>query len=95
MMSSSAGSKVPGSSVSQPARWRRSQIPEWTMADRLRKAREHARLEQRQLAELAGIARATVSNAERGAHIPHRATVRAWADACGVLVSWLETGRRS
>lgn len=67
-------------------------VPEWTVADRLRKARESAGLEQRQLADRAGISRATISAAENGSR-PARATMRLWAMACGVPLSWIETGR--
>ena len=35
-------------------------IPEWTVADRLRKARESADLSQAELAELTGISRRTI-----------------------------------
>lgn len=63
--------------------------PHWSIGDRLRKAREHAGLEQRQLAERAGISRATISNAERGVGNPSLPTLQAWAAACDVPVAWL------
>ena len=59
-------------------------IPVWTLADRMRRAREHAGLEQRELAAKVGISRATVSNAERGVVVPRTATVQGWAKECGV-----------
>lgn len=64
-------------------------VPEWSIGDRLRKAREDAGLEQRELAERAGISRATVSNAERGVGTPNTATLRSWAHATGVSLAWL------
>lgn len=67
-------------------------IPEWTLADRLRKAREHANMEQLDLAAASGISRATISGAERGATTPHRSTLMLWASATGVSIQWLETG---
>lgn len=69
-------------------------IPEWTMGDRLRKAREEAGYSQRDFADLIGVSRATVSNAEVGVGKkgPLPVTVRAWALATGVPVEWLETG---
>lgn len=67
-------------------------VPEWTVADRLRKARESAGLDQATLAELAGLSRATVSNAERGVGIPQRATMMMWALATGVDLDWLAEG---
>lgn len=74
-----------------------SRIPAWTQGDRLRKAREEAGLSQGALAELIGVSRATVSNAEVGVGKkgPLKVTVRAWALATGVPAEWLETGRVS
>jgi transcriptional regulator with XRE-family HTH domain len=63
--------------------------PQWSIGDRLRKAREDAALDQRELAERAGISRATVSNAERGVGTPNTATLRVWAAATGVSLAWL------
>ena len=68
-----------------------SAIPSWTMADRLRKAREHAGLEQTELAELIGASRKTIGRAEGGAAV-RRTTLIAWAFACGVDLHWVETG---
>jgi transcriptional regulator with XRE-family HTH domain len=64
-------------------------LPSWSVGDRLRKAREAAGLEQRQLAEAAGISRATISNAERGVGTPHLNTLQRWATVTGVPVAWL------
>lgn len=66
--------------------------PPVTVADRLRIARRYANLDQEQLAELIGVARSTISNAESGRVKPRRITLRAWALACGVPLSWLEHG---
>lgn len=68
-------------------------IPEWTMGDRLRKAREDAGLSQAELAEQIGISRNTVGNAELGDRTPLNVTMRAWAAVTGVPLEWLETGR--
>lgn len=67
-------------------------VPKWTVADRLRKAREEAGLDQAELASRAGLSRATVSNAERGVGIPQRATMLVWAMATGVDPDWLMQG---
>lgn len=64
-------------------------MPSWSLADRLRKAREDCGLDQRELAHRAGISRATVSNAERGVGTPNTATLRVWAAATGVSLAWL------
>jgi transcriptional regulator with XRE-family HTH domain len=63
--------------------------PEWRLSDRIRRAREHAGLEQRELAERAGISPATVSAAETGRATPHRSTLRLIAAATGVAFDWL------
>ncbi|MFE6966695.1 helix-turn-helix domain-containing protein [Agromyces sp. NPDC057679] len=68
-------------------------IPGWTMADRLRKARESAGFEQRELAKRTGLSRQTISNAERGVCATSRRTVYVWALACAVNRDWLFTGQ--
>ena len=67
-------------------------MPQWTQADHLRKAREHAELEQADLATAIGVSRNTVINYERGKVQPRKHVVMAWALATGVPVVWLETG---
>ncbi|WP_405472347.1 helix-turn-helix domain-containing protein [Paenarthrobacter ilicis] len=67
-------------------------IPQFTVADRLRKAREHTGLDQLEFAEELGVSRATVSNNERGVVSPRKIVLKAWALRTGVPVSWLETG---
>lgn len=67
-------------------------IPEWTLSDRLRKAREDAGLSQQQLADRLAVSRNTVGNAETGARRPLPITIKAWADATGVPLPWLLTG---
>lgn len=67
-----------------------AKVPAWTLADRLRKAREAAGLEQLDLARRTSISRATISAAENGHRVPTRGFVRLWAEACGVELAWLE-----
>ena len=67
-------------------------IPEWTLGDRLRKAREDAGFSQDELATAVKVSRATISNAEVGARVPLRVTIAAWAEATGVPESWLLGG---
>lgn len=69
-----------------------ARIPKFDVHDRLRKAREHAHIDQADLAKDLGVARQTVSNYERGAVKPRRAVVMAWAMRTGVPIKWLETG---
>ncbi|WP_084253082.1 helix-turn-helix transcriptional regulator [Devriesea agamarum] len=68
-------------------------IPQITKAVRLRLAREHAGLEQAELAERIGASRRTIGSAERGERDPRRTLVMAWALATGVPLQWIETGR--
>ncbi|RXZ51919.1 helix-turn-helix domain-containing protein [Agromyces binzhouensis] len=67
----------------------RDKHPAWSLADRLRKAREEAGLEQAELAEIAGLSRATISAAENGHRRPAKATIAMWALATGVSRDWL------
>ena len=64
-------------------------VPEWTLADRLRKAREHAGLKQTELAALTGISRASIVNYESGRSVPSRPVMLSWAFTCGVDLAWL------
>lgn len=64
-------------------------VPEWTPADRLRKARELAGLKQQDLAELTGISRASIVNYEAGKTSPRRPAMAAIAMATGVPLWWL------
>jgi transcriptional regulator with XRE-family HTH domain len=64
------------------------QIPEWTLADRLRKARESAGLSQQEMADHLGLSRVTVGTYENGA-TPKLAVLRVWAMRTGVPLDWL------
>lgn len=70
-----------------------SRTPEFQLKDRLRLARELKNLEQIEIAAELGISRATVSNYERGATMPGKLVVNAWAVVCDVDVEWLKTGK--
>lgn len=67
-------------------------IPEWTMGDRLRKARELTGLSQSQFAKALEISPKTVGSYETGRVAVRRIVVRAWSMRTGVPVEWLETG---
>ena len=67
-------------------------VPQWTLGDRLRKAREDSGLSQSELAELLRVGRNTVSNAEVGARVPLRITIGKWAEVTAVPEEWLLTG---
>lgn len=67
-------------------------IPQWTIADKLRKARETAGLEQGDLADLIDASRSTISNYESNRYTKRRRrqTLRMWAWACGVEPTWID-----
>lgn len=55
----------------------------------MRKARETAGLDQREIADLIAISRQTVGNYETGLTPPRIIVLRAWARACDVEEDWL------
>lgn len=64
---------------------------DFTLGDRLRKAREYAGLSSIEIAKELGVSRNTVTNYERHPGkrgVPH-AVVRVWADITGVDLDWL------
>lgn len=63
--------------------------PDWTLGDRLRKARETAGLNQTQLADELEIARNSVGRYESGDYDPPRTVIIAWALRTGVDFQWL------
>lgn len=68
-------------------------IPEWSVHDRCRKAREDAGLDQAELAARIDVSRATISNYETGYVKAVRPIVlRAWALATAVPFEWLRDG---
>ena len=67
-------------------------IPEWTLADRLAKARKHAGLEQPELADRIGIARSSLSAYENGHRTPRRPVLLSWSLATGVPLAWILHG---
>lgn len=68
-------------------------VPEFTIADRVRKAREYAGMQQGELADKAGMARSGIARIESGkGGAPRRSSLIAIAFATGVDLTWLETG---
>lgn len=72
------------------AAWGR--IPEFTIGDRLRKARELTGLTAQEFADEIGVNRKTVNSAENESRAVRRITLKAWSLRTGVPVEWLETG---
>jgi transcriptional regulator with XRE-family HTH domain len=67
-------------------------VPQWTVGDRIAKARHHARLTLRELAEPLSVTHATVSNWERDISPPRPIFLREIARLTGVDADWLENG---
>ena len=70
-------------------------VPEWTIPDRLRKARELTGLDQSEFANALGVSRGTVSNYERGSRVYRRPVLLAWAMCAGVPMEWLQGEQES
>lgn len=64
-------------------------VPQWTIADRLRKARAVARMSQTDLANALGVARATVANWESERTSPARGRLMDAAAATNTPPTWL------
>lgn len=71
---------------------RYERIPEWTLGDRLRKARMTTGLNTSAFAEHLGVSQKTVNNAESDKHSVRKIVLNAWSLATGVPVEWLVDG---
>ena len=67
-------------------------IPQWTLGDRLTKARSLTGLNREEFARSLGISLSTVKRSELDLHPVKRAIILGWAVACGVDPDWLEHG---
>lgn len=67
-------------------------IPQFTVGDRLRKARELTGLDQAAFGEEIGVSRQSVGNYELEHTPPRKIVLRAWSMRTGVPVAWLEHG---
>jgi transcriptional regulator with XRE-family HTH domain len=65
---------------------------ELTLGERLRYARQHARLEQTQLATLLGLSRQSISNYERDQRRPSKAVLLAWSIETDTPQEWIREG---
>lgn len=68
------------------------QVPEWTVGDRLRKAREVTGLTQKSFAERIDVGHRTVTNYENNAVEPRMIVLKQWALLSGVPLGWIITG---
>lgn len=64
-------------------------IPQWTLGDRMKKAREHAGLSQSALSATAGIGRTAIVSYETDKIEPPRPAMLAWSMATGVPYEWI------
>lgn len=67
-------------------------VPEWDLADRMRKGLRESDVGVSEIAEYLGVARNTVSSWINGRIRPSRQTLRLWALRTGVPLEWLEAG---
>lgn len=67
-------------------------IPEFTQADRLRKARNLTGLRVPEFAERMGVSPKTINNAESGKHGVRQIVLNQWSLLTGVPLMWLQTG---
>lgn len=66
-----------------------TEVPRWTLPERLAKAREHAHLDRDQMARLLGVTERTIRNWENGRIIPKRKDILAYSAATHVPLVWL------
>lgn len=68
-------------------------VPQWTLGDRLRKARTRTGMTVAEFAETIGVSSRTINSAENDERAVRKITMNAWSLATGVPIEWLETGR--
>lgn len=69
-------------------------IPDWTLGDRLRKARALTGLGVEEFSELALVSKKTINNYEADRVTPRPLALARWAQVTGVSEEWLKTGSR-
>jgi transcriptional regulator with XRE-family HTH domain len=67
-------------------------VPEWDLADRMRKAMRAADVGVQEMADYLGVSRNAVGTWINGRIEPRTQTVRLWALRTGVPYTWLSTG---
>jgi len=66
-----------------------TEVPTWTLQERLAKAREHAHLDRHQMAARLGVSERTIRNWEGGAVEPTPTIVLAYSAVTHVPLVWL------
>ena len=69
-----------------------SDVPTWTLGNRLWRARRHADLTQQQLAERLGVGLKSIKDYEGDRRRPKRGVLLGWAVTCQIDPTWLEHG---
>lgn len=67
-------------------------IPQWTLADRMRKARREAGMTPEEMADALQVSAVTVRNYETERTRPSHPTLVVWAQVSGVPLEWLRYG---
>ncbi len=67
-------------------------VPEWNLADRMRKALTDAGISVQDMADYLDVSRGTVSRWINDSIDPSTQTLRLWAMRCGVSYEWLASG---
>lgn len=67
-------------------------VPEWDLADRMRKALRHADIGVAEMADYLGVSRRSVSNWINGSVEPSLQTLRLWSLRTGVPLEWVLAG---
>jgi transcriptional regulator with XRE-family HTH domain len=76
----------------------RGVVLDWTLGDRLRKARDHAGLDQKDMAKAFGVTAKTISNREHGRGSPRGdpgELCEEWGKLTGVSPQWIAFGKSS
>ncbi|MDP9394381.1 MAG: helix-turn-helix domain-containing protein [Actinomycetota bacterium] len=69
-----------------------ARVPEWDLADRMRKSLREADVGVQEMADYLGVGRSTISTWINGRITPSTQTMRLWAMRCGVPYEWLRDG---
>lgn len=72
----------------------RELVPEFDLADRMRKALRSSGVGVMEMADYLGVARNTISNWINGHVAPSKQSLRLWALRTGVDFEWLQTGEK-
>lgn len=67
-------------------------VPEWTLGDRLRKARTRVKANQDDIASKLRISTRSIANYESDTTQPSYLVVKEWAEVTGVDLNWLMNG---